>query len=72
MKCVSCGAAEMVYDTRYVQYIYKGQTTSIPAIKGEFCPLCGESIHDKDESARINALMMEFNKTVNSLNNGIE
>lgn len=66
MKCVSCGESELVHDTRDVEYTYKGETTILPAVTGEFCPACGESVHDKGESIRINALMNDFNKQVNS------
>lgn len=66
MKCVSCGKAEMVHDTREVSYTYKGRTTTIPNVTGDFCPACDESIHNAKESERLNALMLEFNKEVNS------
>ena len=66
MKCLTCGGAELVHDTRDVEYTYKGETTVIPSITGDFCPACTDSIHDKDESARYNGLMLEFNKQVNA------
>lgn len=65
MKCVSCGAAELVHDTRDVPYTYKGETTIIPAVTGDFCPACGESIHDEKESERLSTSMLEFNKEIN-------
>lgn len=65
MKCVSCGKAEMVHDTREVLYTYKGRTTTIPNVTGDFCLACDESIHNAKESERLNALMLEFNKEVN-------
>lgn len=66
MNCVSCGKAEMVHDTRDVNYSYKGQTTTIPAVTGDFCALCGESLHDDKESTRISEMMLDFNKAVNN------
>ena len=66
MKCVSCGKADMVRDTRDIKYTYKGETTILPKVVGEFCPACNESIHDEKESIRVNDLMIEFNKEVNS------
>lgn len=65
MKCVSCGEAELVHDTRDVPYTYKGETTIIPAVTGDFCPACGESIHDEKESDRLSAAMLQFNKEIN-------
>lgn len=65
MKCPSCGKAELVHDTRDISYTYEGKTTTIPAVSGDFCPACGESIHNEEESSRLNALMLQFNKKVN-------
>jgi len=66
MKCPSCAAAELVRDTRDVSYAYKGETTTIPAVTGEFCPACGETVLDAVESARVSAAMLDFNKQVNA------
>jgi len=43
MKCPSCGAAELIHDTRGVPYTYKRETTTIPEVTGDFCQACGES-----------------------------
>lgn len=66
MKCPVCGAAEMVHDTRDLPYTYKGETTIIKAVTGEFCPACGESITDFAESSRVSADMLAFNREVNA------
>lgn len=66
MKCPICGAAELVHDTRDMPYTYKGETTTIAAVTGDFCPACGEVISDMTESVRTSALMLEFNKQVNA------
>jgi HTH-type transcriptional regulator / antitoxin MqsA len=66
MKCPSCGAAELVQDTRDTPYTYKGESTTVPAVNGDFCPACGEAVLDAKESRRINALMREFNQQVNA------
>src|SRR5208337_5499698 len=42
------------------------ETTVIPAVTGEFCPACGETVLDAAESARISAAMLEFNRQVNA------
>ena len=55
MKCPICAQAELVRDTRDIPYTYKGETTTIPAVAGDFCPACGESVLDAAESARTSA-----------------
>jgi HTH-type transcriptional regulator/antitoxin MqsA len=66
MRCPICDAAELVRDTRDVPYTYKGESTVIPAVTGEFCTACDESILDLAESRRTMGLMLEFNKQVNA------
>jgi len=66
MKCPVCGAAELVRDTRDLPYTYKGETTVIPAVTGEFCPACGESILDGAESERVMREMRAFSREVNA------
>jgi HTH-type transcriptional regulator/antitoxin MqsA len=66
MKCPSCAAAELVRDTRDMPYTYKGETTSIPDVTGDYCPACGEAVLDRAESTRTSLAMQEFNKQVNA------
>ena len=66
MKCPSCGAAKLVRDRREMSYTYKGETTSIADVSGDYCPACGEAVLDMAESARTSAAMLEFNKQVNA------
>ena len=66
MKCPICAEAELVHDTRDIHYPYKGESTVIPSVTGDFCPACGEAVLQKRESVRISALMLEFNKQVNA------
>ena len=66
MKCPTCGAAELVRDTRDVPHTYKGETTVIPSVTGDFCPACDEAIFDMAESRRVSALMREFSRQVNA------
>ena len=66
MKCPICAEAELVHDTRDIPYTYKGESTVIPAVTGDFCPACGEAILDATESARSSAMRLEFNKQVNA------
>lgn len=66
MKCPSCAAADLVRDTRDLPYTYKSRSTVIAAVTGCFCPACGESVLDPDESARVSSAMLEFNRQVNA------
>jgi HTH-type transcriptional regulator / antitoxin MqsA len=52
MRCPVCAAAELMHDTRDMPYSYKGESTTIPAVTGDFCPACGEAVLDAGESAR--------------------
>lgn len=66
MKCPTCGAADLVHDTRDLPYTYKGESTTIPAVTGDFCSACGEAILERSESVRTSQLMLKFNKQVNA------
>ena len=66
MRCISCGAAEMVRDVRDLSYTYKGQTTIIPNVGGEYCAACNESLHTAEESEYLNAALLSFNKEAKS------
>lgn len=66
MKCPTCAAAKLVHDTRDMPYTYKGESTTIPAVGGDYCPACGEVVLDVAESTRISAAMLDFNKQVNA------
>lgn len=66
MKCPNCGAAKLVHDTRDVPYTYKGESTSLPQVTGNFCTACDEHILDADETRRTMNLMLAFNKEVNA------
>ena len=66
MKCPVCGEAELIRDTRDLPYTYKGETTLIAAVTGDFCPSCSEAILDLGESTRTSESMLQFNKQVNA------
>ena len=66
MKCPVCGAAELIHDTRDLPYTYKGETTVIAAVTGEFCSACAESVLDAAESNRVMREMRVFSKQVNA------
>lgn len=66
MQCPVCGAAELVRDTRDMTHTCQCETTTIPDVNGQFCPACGETVLDADESARVSAAMRDFNKQVHA------
>jgi HTH-type transcriptional regulator / antitoxin MqsA len=66
MKCPVCGAAELIHDTRELPFTYKGETTVIADVTGDFCPACAESILDAAESNRVMREMRAFSKQVNA------
>lgn len=66
MKCPMCAAAKLVHDTRDMPYTYKGESTTISAVAGDFCPACGEAVLDNTESSRVSAAMLAFNKQINA------
>ena len=66
MKCPICIEQEMIHDTRDIPYTYKGESTVIPTVTGDFCPSCDEAVFDAEESQRVSEAMLEFNKQVNA------
>lgn len=66
MKCPVCAAAELVHDLRDLPYTYKGASTVVVAVNGDYCPACGEGVLDVAESSRVSAAMLAFNKQVNA------
>ena len=66
MKCPTCGNAELLHDTRELPYSYKGESTLIPAVTGDFCTACAEVVLDASESERVMSEMKNFSIQVNS------
>ena len=66
MKCPVCGTAELIHDIRDLPYTYKGESTVLTAVTGDFCPACAESILDATESKRVMREMRAFSKQVNA------
>lgn len=65
MKCPCCGAAELVHDTRDIVRTYKGQSRTIPAVTGDFCPSCGETVLDRVNGDRYSELVSQFHRKIN-------
>lgn len=66
MKCPVCGAAELIQDTRDLPFTYKGETTTIPEVTGEFCPACTEVVLNAAQAERYGAAVRAFNRQVNA------
>ncbi|HQT29606.1 MAG TPA: type II toxin-antitoxin system MqsA family antitoxin [Thiobacillus sp.] len=66
MNCPSCGADELIRDTRDMPYTYSGQTTTIPAVTGDFCPACGEVILNREQGDRYSELIGQFQREASS------
>ncbi len=66
MKCPICGGAELVRESRDLPYTYKGETTLIRKVEGDYCPACGEGILGKKEGDRFSEIALAFNKKVNA------
>ena len=66
MKCPTCGKADLMHDSRDLPYTYKGESTVISGVTGDYCPACGEAVLDAAESARTSAAIQESNSQVNA------
>ena len=66
MKCPICGDAELVTDTRDVEYEYKGQKTTLKTVSGDFCDACGEIIMDARQGEYYMKQVAAFKRRVNS------
>jgi HTH-type transcriptional regulator/antitoxin MqsA len=66
MKCPICGKADLVHETRDLHYTYKGKTTTIGGIEGDFCRACNEGILYPEGIDRFGQLAQEFQRQVNA------
>lgn len=66
MKCPCCGASKLIHDTRDLPYTYKGETTVIPSMTGDFCPACDEMVLNREHGDRFSDLVGHFQRQVNS------
>lgn len=66
MKCPNCGVAGLIRDTRDVKHVYKGESTTIPAVTGDFCRACGEIVLDRAHGDRYGELIGAFRREVNA------
>lgn len=66
MKCPCCGAAKLLRQTRDIPYSYKGETTTVPAVTGDFCPACDEVLLDREQGDRYSDWVGAFQRQVNA------
>jgi len=66
MNCPNCGAASVVHETRDLPYTYKGQTTTIHGIEGDYCDACGDAVFSREAGDRYGAAVQAFIKQVNA------
>jgi HTH-type transcriptional regulator/antitoxin MqsA len=52
MKCPACGHAEMIFRTQDETLSYGSQSLTLHAMRGEFCPVCGEGVWDTESYRR--------------------
>ena len=52
MKCPACGHLKMVTRTTEETLAYGGQSLTLHAMRGEFCPRCGEGVWDEESYRR--------------------
>lgn len=66
MTCPSCGAADLILDTRDRAYTYRGRSTTIPSVTGHFCSVCGEVVLDREQGDRYSDLIGKFQGEINA------
>jgi len=52
MKCPACGHSEMVAKTQDETLAYSGQSLTLHAMSGQFCPSCGEGVWNAESYRR--------------------
>ena len=52
MKCPACGHAERVSNSLDETLAYGSQSLTLHAMRGEFCPVCGEGVWDTESYRR--------------------
>jgi len=52
MRCPACGHPKMVSKTKDETLSYGGQSLTLHAMRGEFCPKCGEGVWDSESYKR--------------------
>ena len=66
MICPVCGGADLISDVRDLPFTYKGETTMINQVEGDYCPSCNDVVLKMDEVQRVMELKGAFIKEVNA------
>ncbi|AVO49234.1 antitoxin [Melaminivora suipulveris] len=66
MQCPVCGAAELIHDTRDLTHTYKGESTTIADVTGQWCPACAEVVLDRESGDRYAQCIAAFRRQVNA------
>jgi YgiT-type zinc finger domain-containing protein len=66
MKCPCCGAAELISDTRDLPVAYRGESTVITGVTGDFCPACGEVVLSRKQGDRYSEALGDFHRRVDA------
>jgi HTH-type transcriptional regulator/antitoxin MqsA len=56
----------LLRETRDIPYSYKGETTTIPDVTGDFCPACDEVLLDREQGDRYSEWVGSFQRQVNA------
>lgn len=64
--CPSCGASEMVCESRDIPFDYKGERHIVPHVRGWYCTSCGEALFADGEGTRYAADIDSFVKESDS------
>ncbi|WP_026354291.1 type II TA system antitoxin MqsA family protein [Massilia niastensis] len=66
MKCPICGESPLVHAIRDLPYSYRGQSTTIPDVSGDYCRDCKEFIFTHEAGSRYGKLIQAFRKQVDA------
>jgi HTH-type transcriptional regulator/antitoxin MqsA len=58
MKCPVCAGADVVADSRAIEYTDKGESTVIKAVSGDVCAVCGQGSFAPSDASRASAEML--------------
>lgn len=65
--CLQCDDGTLlVHEARDLDFTYRDQKGTVPAVSGWHCPVCGECEFDDGEGVRYSAAMDAFAATVDS------
>lgn len=64
MRCTCCGAADLVSETRDLRVTYKGESTVLPAVAGDYCPACGEVVLSRESGDKYSEALGQFHRQV--------